>query len=146
MPQTLGGKPLYALSQKVAHFKYADGDHFKQHVDGLFPGQGCNEQGDGVVAWTGVQSGMSVLFFLNDGPADGLVGGETRLFTADASRSVDVPPRKGRALFFRRGAADAVLHAGLPVTGEVPKHMCLINLAYGAQPIHFVPLVHSPFT
>ena len=46
---------------------------------------------------------------------------------------VDVTPRKGRALFFRRGSADAVLHAGLPVSGEVPKYMALINLAYGER-------------
>jgi len=134
VPPELGGLPLYgALSQKVAQFKYGDGDRFERHVDGLFPGQGCNERGDGVDAWDGVQSGMSILFYLNDGPTDGLVGGETRLWTADASKYVDVTPRKGRALFFRRGSADAVLHAGLPVSGDVPKYMALINLAYGER-------------
>jgi len=134
VPPTLGGQKLYgALSEKIAQFKYADGDCFNKHVDGLFPGQGCNEQGDGVDQWRGVQSGMSVLFFLNDGPIDGLVGGETRLWTADSTRFVDVQPRKGRALFFRRGSSDAVLHAGLPVSGEVPKYIALINLAYGER-------------
>mmetsp|Transcript_73695 Transcript_73695/g.146559 ORF Transcript_73695/g.146559 Transcript_73695/m.146559 type:complete len:293 (-) Transcript_73695:123-1001(-) len=132
VPQSLDGLPLYpALSQKVAQFKYATGDRFNRHVDGLFPGQGCNEASDGIDAWDGVQSGMSVLFYLNDGQTDGLIGGETRLWTADGSRFVDVIPRKGRALFFRRGSVDAVLHAGLPVSGEVPKYMALINLAYG---------------
>jgi len=76
---------------------------------------------------------MSVLFYLTDGPNDGLTGGETRLWTSDASRHVDVVPRKGRALFFRRGSADAVLHAGLPVSGFTPKYMALINLAYGER-------------
>lgn len=75
----------------------------------------------------------SILFYLNDGPSDGLVGGETRLWTADGSTHVDVTPRKGRALFFRRGSTDAVSHAGLPVSGEVPKYMALINLAYGER-------------
>jgi len=134
VPPTLGGLPLYSqLSEKVAQFKYGDGDRFGRHVDGLFPGSGCNEHGDGVDTWTGVQSGMSVLFYLNDGPSDGLVGGETRLWTSDATRYVDVTPRKGRALFFRRGSADAVLHAGLPVSGGVPKYMALVNLAYGER-------------
>jgi len=134
VPQTLGGLPLYRdLSQKVAHFKYADGDRFTQHVDGLFPGQGCNEKDDGIDAWTGVQSGMSILFYLNDGPTDGLLGGETRLWNADASHFVDVTPKKGRALFFRRGSANAVLHAGQPVSSDTPKYMCLINLAYGTR-------------
>ena len=43
---------------------------------------------------------------------------------------VDIEPTKGRALFFRRGSPDAVLHAGLPIVGDVPKYMALINLAY----------------
>ena len=134
VPTTLDGLPLYgALSQKVAQFKYDKGDQFQRHVDGLFPGQGSNERGDGVEEWRGVVSGMSVLFFLNDGESDGLEGGETRLWTADGSRFVDVRPRKGRALLFRRGSPDAVLHAGLPVTGEVPKYMALVNLAYGER-------------
>jgi hypothetical protein len=133
-PPTLGGKPLYeGLSQKIAQFKYGDGDRFTQHVDGLFPGQGVNAGDDGIDEWVGVSSGMSVLFYLNDGPTDGLVGGETRLWSADAKHFVDVTPRKGRALFFRRGAADAVMHAGQPVSGEVPKYMALINLAYGSR-------------
>lgn len=134
VPTTLGGLPLHnRLSEKVAQFKYGDGDRFNRHVDGLFPGQGANEHNDGIDEWTGVVSGMSILFYLNDGPTDGLVGGETRLWSADGTQFVDVAPRKGRALFFRRGSADAVLHAGLPVTGNVPKYMALINLAYGEQ-------------
>ena len=65
--------------------------------------------------------------------SDGLDGGETRLWSADGSHHFDVLPRKGRALFFRRGSHDAVLHAGLPVRGAVPKYMALINLAYGER-------------
>lgn len=134
VPRTLGGLPLHhKLSHKVAQFKYSDGDRFTKHVDGLFPGQGCNERGDGIDTWTGVQSGLSMLMFLNDGPTDGLKGGETRLWTSDASRYVDITPRKGRALFFRRGSADAVLHAGQPVSGDVPKFMALVNVVYGEQ-------------
>jgi hypothetical protein len=134
VPQELGGLPLYAgLSQKVAQFKYSDGDRFERHVDGLFAGQGANETGDGIDEWNGVQSGMSILLYCNDGESDGLDGGETRLWNADGDRHVDITPRKGRALFFRRGSVDAVLHAGLPVRGVVPKYMALINLAYGER-------------
>jgi hypothetical protein len=130
--------PLYdRLSEKVAQFKYNPHgkDQFKQHIDGLFPGQGANAQGDGIDEWTGVVSGFSMLFYLNDHDKDGLVGGETRLWSADASYSVDITPRKGRVLLFRRGSPNAVLHAGLPVSSEsaVPKYMALINLAYGEQ-------------
>ena len=134
VPATLGGLPLYEqLNQKVAQFKYDEGDRFERHVDGLFPGSGCNEEGDGVDQWDGVQSGMSVLFYLN-GEEDGVVGGETRLWSSDGAQYVDVKPRKGRALFFRRGSEDAVLHAGLPVAPKsLPKVMALINLNYGMR-------------
>ena len=118
------------LSEKIAQFKYNDGDRFNRHVDGLFPGQGINPTGDGVEEWPGVVSGMSILLYLNDGPNDGLVGGETRLWSAMGDRYVDIEPTKCRALFFRRGSPDAVLHAGLPIVGDVPKYMTLINLAY----------------
>jgi len=133
VPPSLGGQPLHgALSEKVAQFKYSKGDRFNKHVDGLFPGQGANERGDGVDEWVGVSGGMSILLYLN-GWGDGLEGGETRLWTSDGTRYVDVVPRKGRALFFRRGSNDAVLHAGLTVKGEVPKYMALVNLAYGER-------------
>lgn len=137
VPSELDGMALHPrLSEKVAQFKYIPGDKFKRHVDGVFPGQGANEEGTGVIEWTGVVSGMSMLFFLNDGPNDGLVGGETRLWSADGQKRIDVTPRKGRVLLFRRGSHDAVLHAGMPVAGEeggTPKYMALINLAYGTQ-------------
>mmetsp|Transcript_19072 Transcript_19072/g.54969 ORF Transcript_19072/g.54969 Transcript_19072/m.54969 type:complete len:332 (+) Transcript_19072:131-1126(+) len=139
VPQTLGdgyGGTLRLhpkLSEKVAQFKYNDADRFNRHVDGLFPGQGINETGDGVEEWPGVVSGMSMLFYLNDWPNDELVGGETRLWSASGESHVDVTPAKGRALFFRRGSPDAVLHAGLPVSGDVPKYMALINLAYETE-------------
>merc|ERR1711976_1118365 len=60
------------LSEKIAQFKYNDGDRFNRHVDGLFPGQGINAAGDGIEEWPGVVSGMSILLYLNDGPHDGL--------------------------------------------------------------------------
>mmetsp|Transcript_25263 Transcript_25263/g.62199 ORF Transcript_25263/g.62199 Transcript_25263/m.62199 type:complete len:295 (-) Transcript_25263:81-965(-) len=141
VPKSVGaGLPLYhKLSEKVAQFKYNKGDQFNRHVDGLFPGQGANPEGDGVDEWTGVVSGFSLLFYLNDAE-DGLEGGETRLWSKDGSRYKDITPRKGRVLAFRRGSHDAVLHAGLEVTGDVPKYMALINLAYG-EPTGTRPLM-----
>lgn len=134
IPPTLGGLPLHsALSEKIAHFKYGDGDRFYPHTDGEYPGQGCNVAGDGVDQWPGVQTGMSILIYLNDA-SDGFVGGETRLWTADRSRFIDVQPCKGRGLFFRHGSGpDSVLHAGLAVSGDVPKYIVRINLAFGVR-------------
>jgi hypothetical protein len=128
-----GGLPLYhKLNGRVAHYKYNKGDQFNRHVDGLFPGQGANPEDNGVDEWAGVVSGFSLLFYLNDAD-DGLEGGETRLWSRDGSIYKDITPRKGRVLVFRRGSHDAVLHAGLEVTGDVPKYMALINLNYGEQ-------------
>lgn len=135
VPPTLGGTPLHdTLNEKIAIFKYDVGDQFKRHTDGFFPGQGCNEQGDGVDSWEGVQSGMSILLYLN-GESDGIVGGHTRLWSADGSRHVDVAPRKGRALFFRHGYGhDSVMHAGGVVeAGSEPKMIARINLLYGER-------------
>ena len=132
VPPVLDGMPLYKqLSEKIAQFKYNRGDEFQRHVDGLFPGQGVNAAGDGVDEWTGVVSGMPMLFYLNDHRTDGLMGGETRVGSANGTQYVDVAPVKGRVLCFRRGSPTAVMHAGLPVWGHVPKYMALINLAYG---------------
>lgn len=134
VPDKLNGLRLYSrFSEKVAQFKYSRGDKFNRHIDGLFPGQGANQEGTGVEEWIGVVSGFSMIFYLNDKETDGLVGGETRLWTSDGSRYVDVSPKKGRVLIFRRGSRDAVLHAGLSVSGEVPKYMALINLVYGEK-------------
>ncbi|CAJ1969128.1 unnamed protein product [Cylindrotheca closterium] len=125
--------PLYKeLNGRVAHYKYNKGDQFNRHIDGLFPGQGANPEGNGVDDWTGVVSGFSLIFYLND-LEDGLEGGETRLWSRDGSVYKDITPRKGRVLAFRRGSHDAVLHAGLQVTGDVPKYMALIYLMYGER-------------
>lgn len=137
VPATLDGMSLYPrLSEKVAQFKYAPGgDKFSPHIDGLFPGQGRNTKGDGIDEWQGVVSGLSLLLYLNDEDHDGLIGGQTRLWSADGSHFVDVTPQKGRLLAFRRGSPNAVLHAGLEVDPEsaAPKYMALVNLAYGTQ-------------
>jgi len=133
VPQTLGGLPVHSrLSERMGQFKYTKGDRFNRHVDGIFPSSGANPKGDGIDVWTGVYSGMTVLFYLNDNE-DGLEGGETRLWSADGSKAIDISPRKGRVLCFRRGSYDAVLHAGMEVSGDVPKYVAVVHLPYGEQ-------------
>ena len=71
-----------------------------------------------------------MLLYLN-GPADGVIGGSTRLFSRDG-RYVDVAPVKGSALFFRHGFGFAsVVHEGCRVTGDVSKYVARINVMYG---------------
>eukprot|EP00966_Prymnesium_polylepis_P324752 7380774-Prymnesium_polylepis.2 len=121
LPAAVGGQPLFArLNEKIACFKYGEGDQFKPHHDGIFPGQAASEDGVGVDEWVGVQSGLSMLLYLND-QDDGLQGGETRLFRPDGSGHVDVRPKKGMALFFRHGSGhDSILHASLCALSPAP--------------------------
>jgi len=134
LPRQLGGRPLFpALNQKIACFKYGEGDQFRPHHDGAFPGQAASDDGEGVDEWVGVQSGLSMLVYLND-DSDGLQGGETRLFRADGQGHVDVAPKKGMALFFRHGSGpDSILHASLPVVSNVPKYLARMNAVYGTM-------------
>merc|ERR1712188_221110 len=113
LPNTVAGRPLFGqLNQKLAVFKYEAQDQFTPHHDGTFPGHGMSEDGAGVERWDGVDSGLSMLLYLNDADAPGVtgefVGGATRLFRMGThpkdGQYVDVPPRKGSALFFRHGS------------------------------------------
>jgi len=75
-------------------------------------------------------SGLSMLLYLN-GPADGLVGGNTRLFSRDRRKHVDCVPVKGSALFFQNGFTEAsVFHEGRPVSGAVSKYVVRMNVMY----------------
>ena len=62
--------------------------------------------------------------------ADGVQGGNTRLYKPDGS-GVDVSPVKGSALFFRHGfGRDSVRHVGCQVSGAVSKYVARINVMY----------------
>jgi len=134
LPTSVGGEPLHdELNQKLALFRYNEDDRFERHSDGVFPGQGANERGDGVDAWVGTNSRLSMLLYLTDA-GDGLRGGETRLWRLDGGGHVDVPPRKGSALFFQHGAGPgSVMHEGRPVEGAIPKYMTRMNVLYGRR-------------
>jgi len=138
LPATLDSRPLYSqLNQKLAVFKYKEADQFLPHVDGQFPGSTASADSTGVVRCDGVESGLSMLLYLNDSGPDDVVGGETRLYhmgtRPEDGEYVDVAPRKGSALFFRHGNGhDSVLHAGLPVKGGC-KYMVKMNVLYGTK-------------
>jgi len=140
LPETVANRPLYShLNQKLAVFKYQEKDQFMPHVDGIFPGHGASTDSAGVDRWDGVESGLSMLLYLNDAESGDFVGGDTRLFSLGTNpqdgQYVDVAPKKGSALFFRHGSGnDSVMHAGLPVTkGQVGKYLCKMNVLYGVR-------------
>jgi len=136
LPEKICRQPLHDhMNQKFAVFKYEVEDRFLPHHDGIFPGSFvCHDGSDkGVVNYEGVDSGLSMLIYLNDD----FEGGETRLYKMGTSpcdeEFVDVVPKKGAALFFRHGSGqDSVLHAGLPVTNG-RKYLCKTNALYGIK-------------
>jgi len=133
LPAQIDGAPLHpALSHRFAHYKYERGDVFNRHTDGSWPGQSVSSTGDGIDEWPGVESKLSMLLYLSD-EADGVEGGNTRLFPFDGSDVVEVVPRKGSALFFRHGfGEDSVHHMGTRVVGDIPKYVLRLNVLYGS--------------
>lgn len=134
LPAHLGGVPLFpAFSRRLNMYRYDANDVFNRHTDGNWPGYGLSSDRSTMQEWSpGLRSGLTMLLYLN-GPADGVLGGSTRLFSPDGGRT-DVQPLKGSALFFRHGfGADSVVHEGCRVTGSVSKYVARINVMYGTE-------------
>ena len=133
LPQTLAGASLLpALSHRINMYRYDDQDVFNLHTDGSWPGYSLSEDRAHMLEWNdAIRSGLTMLLYLN-GPADGVQGGNTRLYKPDGTW-VDVSPVKGSALFFRHGfGLDSVRHIGCVVSGEVSKYVARINVMYTA--------------
>ncbi|MES2424494.1 MAG: hypothetical protein V4562_08705 [Pseudomonadota bacterium] len=133
LPPQIDGDTLHPqLSQRLNMYRYDDNDVFNRHTDGDWPGFGLSADGTQMVEWPGLRSKLTMLLYLN-GPEQGVLGGNTRLFRPDGG-AVDVTPRKGAALFFRHGfGRGSVLHEGARVLGEVPKYVARINVLYTQQ-------------
>jgi len=137
LPTQLAGKPLYdGFSERINMYRYDDDDVFSMHTDGQWPGYGMTRAPApdlrplGMHEQPGIASGLSMLLYLN-GPADGLQGGHTRLFSRDRREHVDMVPVKGSALFFRNGfTPDSVFHEGCAVRGDVSKYVARMNIMY----------------
>ncbi len=132
LPPVLDGEPLFAaFSHRINMYRYDANDVFNRHTDGNWPGYSLSPDRSTMLEWgPQLRSGLTMLLYLN-GPAEGVEGGNTRLFTRDG-RFVDVSPVKGSALFFRHGFGPAsVVHEGCRVTGAVSKYVARINVMYG---------------
>ena len=133
LPASAGTAPLYAgFSQRLNMYRYDANDIFNRHTDGSWPGYSLSPDRNHMLEWQPeIRSALTMLLYLN-GPADGVQGGNTRLFAANGAH-VDVVPAKGSALFFRHGfGADSVLHEGCRVYGNAPKYVARINVMYAA--------------
>uniref|UniRef100_A0A7S2KU04 Prolyl 4-hydroxylase alpha subunit domain-containing protein n=1 Tax=Zooxanthella nutricula TaxID=1333877 RepID=A0A7S2KU04_9DINO len=134
LPQQLDGCKLLGFSSRLDCYKYDDGDRFRMHTDGQWPGYGIGKDGVSMIEWPGAISKISLLLYLND-ESDGVRGGATRLYSTrgvgHTSRPVDVQPAKGSILCFRHGyGEDSVLHEGLGVRKGAPKYVARINALY----------------
>ena len=134
LPDCLEGVPLFhAFSRRLNMYRYDANDVFNRHTDGNWPGYGLSSDRSTMQEWSpGLRSGLTMLLYLN-GPADGVLGGSTRLFSPDG-QPTDVKPLKGSALFFRHGfGPNSVVHEGCRVTGSVSKYVARINVMYGTE-------------
>jgi hypothetical protein len=133
LPAEIDGARLHPrLSRRINMYRYDSGDVFNRHVDGDWPGYSLSEDREAMVTWhPSLRSCLTMLLYLN-GPADGVQGGDTRLFKPNG-RWHDVTPVKGSALFFRHGfGPGSVQHIGCMVTGPLPKYVARINVVYDA--------------
>jgi len=131
LPAQIDGRPLFGqLSHRLNMYRYDAEDVFNRHTDGDWPGYSLSPDRRAMQEWRGLRSALTMLLYLN-GPADGVSGGNTRLFRPDGT-AVDVTPTKGSALFFRHGfGADSVVHEGRRVGAGRPKVVARINVMYG---------------
>ena len=134
LPQAIENRPLAPrLSQRLNMYRYDTNDVFNRHIDGDWPGYGLSGSADDPAArmaeWPDGRSMLTMILYLN-GPEDGVVGGQTRLFSRSGS-VVDVTPSKGSALFFRHGFdMQSVMHEGCRVTGDAAKYVARVNVMY----------------
>ena len=134
LPPHIDSEPLFpAFSRRLNMYRYDANDVFNRHTDGNWPGYSLSADRQRMDEWpSGLRSALTMLLYLN-GPADGVVGGSTRLFGLNGMQT-DVLPVKGSALFFRHGfASDSVVHEGCRVSGNVSKYVARINVMYGSR-------------
>lgn len=130
LPSNLEGRSLInRLSNRINMYRYDDQDVFNLHIDGDWPGYELTPDGRGMQQWPVGYSMLTMLLYLN-GHEDGIEGGETHLY-AKGTLAASIPPKRGRALFFRHGhTSGSVLHAGSQVAGPVSKYVARINVMY----------------
>ena len=130
LPSEIEGKAsMECLSHRFNTYRYTDGQQFRPHLDGDWPGFSINLSLNKMEEWDRGRSMMSMLLYLN-GSQDGLSGGETLLMNG-AEIVHRVVPESGRALFFRHGIhPGSVMHSGAPTVGLIKKYVIRINVMY----------------
>jgi len=140
--ERVGEQPALGLNARFRFYRYAEGDYFKPHTDGAWPGSRVR---DGLLvhdAYGDRVSQMTCLLFLSDG----YEGGRTQFFTdsrtggpathSDQVEVVSVLTPRGAGLFFPHGFHPLhCLHAGEAVSAGV-KYIVRTDVLFGVRGHH----------
>lgn len=121
IPERVAGGAALGLNARFRFYRYREGDYFRPHTDGAWPGSRVVDGRLVHDAYGDRISQMSMLLFLSDGYS----GGRTLFYVRERGRGteaevVGVATPKGAALCFPHGFHPLhCLHAGEPVTAGI---------------------------
>ena len=122
IPERVAGGPALGLNARFRFYRYREGDYFRPHSDGAWPGSRVVDGRLVHDAYRDRISQMSMLLFLSDGYTGGRTlfyvpgGGEGAAASRAETEPVGVSTPKGAALCFPHGFHPLhCLHAGEPV-------------------------------
>ena len=127
---TIAGARALGINARFRCYRYVEGDYFKPHTDGSWPGSEVNER-TGQLEWDAYRDRWSQLTFLVL-LSDGYAGGRT-IFHVDMDgeiRDVAVKTPKGGVLIFPHGGHPLhQMHSGELVEGG-EKYMIRTEVLY----------------
>ncbi|ORX89146.1 hypothetical protein K493DRAFT_306022 [Basidiobolus meristosporus CBS 931.73] len=128
VPKYWTDNPVSGLHKNLRFNQYRPGQYFNAHVDSSY----VDEQSSGA-------SRITVLLYLNDVAE----GGQTRFFSVESMKHIDIIPKPGRVVLFEHG----LYHASLAVKQGV-KYVLHTDVMYTKpQPLPTPrTLAYSPFT
>ena len=132
IPERVAGGSALGLNARFRFYRYREGDYFRPHTDGAWPGSRVVEGRLVHDAYGDRLSQMSMLLFLSDGYG----GGRTLFYLRDGSgdaqeQVVGVATPKGAALCFPHGFHPLhCLHAGEPVSSGT-KYIIRTDVLFG---------------
>ena len=118
IPERVAGGRALGLNARFRFYRYREGDYFRPHTDGAWPGSRVVDGHLVHDAYRDRISQMSMLLFLSDG----YTGGRTLFYVREGgggaeTKAVGVATPKGAALCFPHGFHPLhCLHAGEPVS------------------------------
>ncbi len=132
VPERVAGAAALGLNARFRFYRYREGDFFRPHTDGAWPGSRVREGRLVHDAYGDRISQMTMLLFLSDG----YLGGRTLFYVRDGDGDVQTAPLgvttpKGAALCFPHGFHPLhCLHAGEPVSSGA-KYIIRTDVLFG---------------